>query len=139
MNATRHARAGIYYWKCDRPAAFYGLHARSAKPAPAGIEQHLATALAQHFGERIEVIPSTGQGNHLTFTAQIGGRSAFIRVEDGPDGDDYIEVETHLLREVARHGVPVPGVLHADATRREMPFAWQVLEHIPHPDLNQHL
>jgi fructosamine-3-kinase len=32
--------------------------------------------------------------------------------------------------------VPVPGVLAVDAGRSRVPFAWQVLEHFPFPDLN---
>jgi len=136
--ALPHPRADIYYWKCDRPAAFYGLGGR----APAQPSDELASALAgvltRHFGERIALRPGVGQGNHVTFAATIGGRDTFIRVEDGPDGDDYMEVESHVLRAVARLGVPAPAMLHVDATRRDVPFAWQVLECIPFPDLNRH-
>jgi len=139
MNATlSHPRADIYYWKCDRPAAFYGLHGRTAGPAPAEISALLSAALTQHFGKPVALAPGTGQGNHLTFTARIGNQDTFIRVEDGPDGDDYMAVEAHLLRTVARLGVPAPAVLAVDTTRREVPFAWQVLECIPFPDLNRH-
>jgi len=38
---------------------------------------------------------------------------------------------------VAKTGVPVPRVLGCDAGRRRVPFAWQALERIPYPDLNQ--
>lgn len=139
MIPTRHPRADIYYWKCDRPAAFHGLHGRTATTADARLETELAAALSRHFGERVALAPGAGQGNHATFHATIGGRATFIRVEDGPDGDDYLEVESHVLREVARRDVPVPAVLGVDATRRDLPFAWQVLERIPFPDLNRHL
>jgi fructosamine-3-kinase len=139
MNTTiSHPRADIYYWKCDRPAAFYGLHGRTAGTAPAEISALLTAALTQHFGEPVALAPGSGQGNHLTFTARIGNRDTFIRVEDGPDGDDYMAVEAHLLRAVAGLGVPAPAVLAVDATRRDVPFAWQVLKCIPFPDLNRH-
>jgi fructosamine-3-kinase len=137
--ALPHPRADIYYWKCDRPAAFYGLSGPARERPPGELETALASALARHFGERIVLAPGSGQGNHLTFTARIGGHDTFIRVEDGPDGDDYMEVESHVLRSVARLGVPAPAVLQVDATRRDGPFAWQVLECIPFPDLNRHL
>ncbi len=139
MTATRHPRADIYYWKCDRPAAFYGLHGRAAEHAPAEISTLLSVALAQHFGAPVALAPGSGQGNHLTFTARIGTQETFIRVEDGPDGDDYMAVEAHLLRAVARLGVPAPAVLAVDASRRAVPFAWQVLARLPHADLNAHL
>ncbi len=140
MHALRHPRQDIHYWKCDRPAAFYGLLGRSSEHAPTAIEPLLAGALARTFsGERIELLPAAGQGNHVTFTATIGGRDAFVRVEDGPDGDDYMEVEARVLREVARLGIPTPAVLAVDASRRDVPFAWQVLERVPHVDLNRHL
>ncbi len=139
MTATHHPRADIYYWKCDRPAAFYGLGNRAPAHPSDELASALADALTRQFGERVALFPGVGQGNHVTFAATIGGRDTFIRVEDGPDGDDYMEVESHLLRAVARLGVPAPAVLHVDATRRAVPFAWQVLESIPHPDLNRHL
>ena len=139
MNAAiPHPRADIYYWKCDRPAAFYGLSGRAPTHPSDELASTLAGALTRHFGERIALRPSVGQGNHVTFAATIGGHETFIRVEDGPDGDDYMEVESHVLRAVARLGVPAPAVLHVDARRRDVPFAWQVLECIPFPDLNRH-
>jgi fructosamine-3-kinase len=140
MNGLRHPRQDIYYWKCDRPAAFYRLQSRASEHSIDEIRRRLAAALTKAFsGSRIELQTGAGQGNHLTFTARIGDHEAFVRVEDGPDGDDYMEVEAHLLGELACRGIPVPEVLRVDATRREVPFAWQVLERVPHPDLNRHL
>jgi fructosamine-3-kinase len=85
----------------------------------------------------VELRPGGGQGNHQTFRASFGTREAFVRVENGPEADDYMEVEAHLLREVVRAGVPAPAVLAVDASRRRVPFAWQVLEFLPDPDLNR--
>lgn len=139
MNAFRHPRQDIYYWKCDRPAAFYGLQGPVSTRPASELEWLLRPVLAGHFpGEGIELHPGHGQGNHVTFSGRIGDRPVFVRIEDGPEGDDYLEVESHVLREVACLGVPVPKVIGSDATRTEVPFAWQVLERIAYPDLNQH-
>lgn len=134
-----HPRATVHYWKCDRPAAFFGLHGHAPDHGGTELASLVAQALSRHFGERVALDPGGSQGNHATFAATIRGRPCFVRVEDGPDGDDYLEVEAHVLREVARCGTPAPEVIAVDATRREAPFAWQVLERVPHADLNSHL
>ncbi|MBL9160386.1 MAG: aminoglycoside phosphotransferase family protein [Verrucomicrobiales bacterium] len=168
------SRRDIYYWKCDRPAAFHG-----TGPRPRGdevSEEKIRVALAEYFGSRlpvaepatvptngeepclrqtiangaesppsershvplpIQLSPGAGQGNHLTWNAEIDGAPAFLRIENGPEGDDHLEMESVVLGEVAKSGVPVPRVLGCDASRTRVPFAWQALERIPHPDLNQ--
>lgn len=137
MTATS-SRAGIYYWKCDRAAAFHGTAQGAARTRPE-LTAQLRTALARHFGgEPPELREGGGQGNHLTFIARLDGRERFVRVEDGPEHDDYLAVESHVLGRVRALGVPAPEVLAVDATRRDVPFAWQVLELIPQPDLNRH-
>jgi aminoglycoside phosphotransferase (APT) family kinase protein len=129
-------RRGIYYWKCDRAAAFHGTAPRSGEEE---IEEPLREAIAEAFlGKSLSLKRRTSQGNHLTWLATIAGEECFVRVEDGPERDDYLEVESHVLGKVARAGVPVPRVLAVDATRAGVPFAWQVLENSPHPDLNSH-
>jgi aminoglycoside phosphotransferase (APT) family kinase protein len=132
------SRAGIYYWKCDRAAALHGTSlAAEARDAPAvarKLEQMLRAPLRI---DALAVRPAGGQGNHLTFTAHAGAQSWFLRVEDGPEGDDYMEVESALLTALRPLGVPVPQVLYSDATRANSPFAVQVLEHVRAPDLNQ--
>lgn len=135
----RSARRNIYYWKCDRPAAFYGLQGpRSSRPV-AEIERMLLEVMVERFsGDRIELSEGLGQGNHITFSGTIGSEPVFVRVEDGPEGDDYMDVESQVLREVGDLKVPVPAVIHSDASRLEVPFTWQVLEKINEPDLNQH-
>jgi fructosamine-3-kinase len=130
------SRRDIYYWKCDRPAAFHG-----TGPRPRGDEvpeELIRGALVDHFrSDRIALTPASGQGNHLTWNAEIDGAPAFLRIENGPEGDDQLAMESIVLGEVAKTGVPVPRVLGCDASRTRVPFAWQALERIPHPDLNQ--
>lgn len=127
-------RKSIYYWKCDRSATFHGI----AQPSDAkSIEQPLLEVLKQTFpGKNISLSPGTGQGNHLTWVVAIGDKQGFVRVEDGPEKDDYIDVESHLIGQVAKMGVPVAYVLASDASRSQVPFAWQVLERMPYPDIN---
>jgi hypothetical protein len=81
--------------------------------------------------------PAAGQGNHLSWNAEIDGVPAFLRIENGPEGDDHLAMESAVLGEVAKVGVSVPQVLACDASRVRVPFAWQALERISHPDLNQ--
>lgn len=134
MTAHESPRQAIYYWKCDRPAAFHGTEERKrhADLAPA-----LREVLREHFrDDALALAPAHGQGNHATFRARIAGEETFIRVEDGPERDDYLEVESRVLAEVRALGLPAPRVLAVDATRTRVPFAWQVLELIPHPDFN---
>lgn len=129
------SRQDSYYWKCDRPAAFHGIGVspRADEVAEVAIRE----ALIAHFRpERLRLSRAAGQGNHLTWNAEIDGVAAFLRLENGPEGDDYLEMESALLGEVARVGVPVPRVLGCDASRSHVSFAWQALERIPHPDLN---
>jgi aminoglycoside phosphotransferase (APT) family kinase protein len=137
---TRTAsRRDIYYWKCDRPAAFRPGAAVAVEISRPELPAQLSSAIARQLGwdcPPAQFSPGNGQGNHLTFLLSHAGRDWFVRVEDGPEQDDYLEVESHLLREVALLGVPAPQVLFVDATRRDVPFAWHILERIPHPDLN---
>lgn len=123
------SRSHIYYWKCDRAAAFH-----TTTPS-SGLRERLTTTLQDRFGP-CELEPGSGQGNHLTFRTSLNGREAFLRVEDGPERDDYIEVESHVLDLVREAGVRTPLVYGCDASRREVSFAWQALEFIPESDLN---
>ena len=128
-------RSSIYYWKCDRPAAFHGTDENVRRGAS---EHQLAGVLQERFpGKPVALRPAAGQGNHITWLAKGDGTELFVRIEDGPERDDYIEVESRVLAEVRALGVPAPRVLGVDASRRRVPFAWQLLENIPHPDLNQ--
>lgn len=135
-NVLPHPRRQVYYWKCDRPAAFHGTTRLTHSETLLG---PLQDALQKHFcGKDIKLRPASGQGNHVTFVAQIDEQEFFVRVDDGPEGDDYMEVETRILNEVRELGLPTPQVLAVDATRQNVPFAWQVMELIEQPDLNHH-
>lgn len=129
-----HPRRSIYYWKCDRAAAFHGTSPRHTN---SGLDEQLVAELRRHFGdETVRVQPAGGQGNHLTYVATIAGREAFVRVEDGPEQDDYLEVESRVLADVGVLGVPAPRVHAVDASRHRVPFAWQVMDLVAAPDLN---
>jgi fructosamine-3-kinase len=129
------SRRDIYYWKCDRPAAFHGTAERGA--ADPSLKNELKNALGDFFGEKpIALRPAASQGNHLTWLAGIGGRDLFIRVENGPEGDGHLAIESAVLDRVRAVGVPTPIVFGCDASRSRVPFAWQALERIPSPDLN---
>ncbi len=129
------SRRDIYYWKCDRPAAFHGTQTRGE--ADAEIERQLGEALRLHFDtQAVALSAGAGQGNHLTWNADVSGRAMFIRVENGPEKDGHLALESALLERVRGTGVPTPQVHGCDATRSRVPFAWQALERISEPDLN---
>ncbi len=133
--AINHLRASTYYWKCDRPAAFHGTtsthdHARWLDQVQRIVEEQ--------FGAPANVQPGPGQGNHITYTAKCRDLPLFIRIDDGPEQDDYLAVESAVQNRVRALGVPSPEVYATDAERRTVPFAWQIMEHLDVPDLNQH-
>lgn len=129
-----HLRKDIYYWKCDRPAAFHGTETQA--PTRRLYSQVHALLQSRHPDLSIDLKDGGGQGNHRTFIATIGSKRFFVRIEDGPEQDDYIETESRIQEAVRALGVPVPQIFAADASRRDVPFAWQLMEVIPHPDLN---
>lgn len=130
------SRADIYYWKCDRPAAFHGTQVRGGR-VDAHVEALLHVALRRHFNAKDVTIQTTAsQGNHLTWSAEVDGTPMFLRVENGPENDDHLAVESAVIAQVRATGVPTPQVYGVDATRKEVPFAWQALERIEAPDLN---
>lgn len=129
------SRRDIHYWKCDRPAAFHGTGERGA--VDPDLEDRLRGVLSEHFGKSgISLRPAASQGTHRTWVADLGGREAFLRVETGPEADAHLAVESAVLDRVRDLGVPAPAVFGCDATRTRVPFAWQALERVPHPDLN---
>jgi fructosamine-3-kinase len=129
------SRRDIYYWKCDRPSAFHGTQTQGSGNSQ--IAQQLEGELRRHFDTKnITLNAGPGQGNHLTWIAELAGMSLFVRVENGPDGDDHLAVESAVLDRVREAGVRTPRVLGCDATRSRVSFAWQALERIQAPDLN---
>lgn len=131
----KNPRQSVYYWKCDRPAAFHGTDEHFHRNFS---ESQLSDILQERFPDKSFALrPAAGQGNHITWLATVDGTELFVRIEDGPERDDYIEVESRVLAEVRALGIPAPRVHGVDASRKRVPFAWQLLENIPHPDLNQ--
>jgi len=129
------SRRDIYYWKCDRPAAFHGTETRQAPDAETC--RQLREALQGYFSaNKMELSAGAGQGNHLTWKANVDGRAMFIRVENGPEKDAHLAVESIVLDQVRAVGVPTPLVHGYDATRHHVPFAWQALQYIEAGDLN---
>jgi len=128
-------RCGIYYWKCDRPAAFHGTQSRGE--VDVSMAAQLKKELCRHFDTKGVILSSgAGQGNHLTWNADVDGKALFIRVENGPEKDAHLAVESALLDRVREAGVVTPRVFGCDATRNRVSFAWQALERISTPDLN---
>lgn len=129
------SRKDIYYWKCDRPAAFHGTQSRGE--ADPNLAAELEKELCRHFDTKIVVLsPGAGQGNHLTWNADVDGTPLFVRVENGPEEDAHLAVESALLDRVRKAGVATPLVSGCDASRSRVSFAWQALERISAPDLN---
>ncbi len=128
-------RKDIHYWKCDRPAAFHGTDTR--RDNGDAIEAQLAAALRKHFDTHsVTLSPGIGQGNHLTWRTEIDAVPMFLRVENGPEQDRHLAVESAILDRVRESGVRTPLVHGCDASRERVPFAWQALELIADPDLN---
>lgn len=129
------SRRDIHYWKCDRPAAFHGTHVRDGQEST--VEGLLREAMQEHFHTtRVSLTVAATQGNHLTWNAVVDDAAMFIRVENGPEGDSHLELESAVMRAVRAAGVPVPEVFAVAADRTRVPFAWQAMERIPFPDLN---
>lgn len=132
-------RKAIYYWKCDRPSAFHtlntsGISENELRP----IRDSLILLLRKRFGNRdFSLKPGGGQGNHLTFLAQSDKETCFIRIENGPESDHYMEVEARVLDSVRTTGVPTPILYAVDSSRKEVPYSYQFLEHFDAPDLNR--
>jgi len=129
------SRRDIHYWKCDRSAAFHGTHERGG--ADVEIGRQLRDVLQRKFAAKhVELSPGAGQGNHLTWNADVDGVAMFVRVENGPEKDDHLEMESAVLDRVRATGVSTPRMHGVDASRTEVAFAWQAMERIGFPDLN---
>ena len=130
-------RSDIYYWKCDRPAALHGTTQDIAQRSSEELQRQVAAMLERRFGAiPPDLRPGGGQGNHFFFRATIEGKDCMIRIENGPEHDDYMEVEAHVIGLVKKAGVPSWNFLGVNSSRKEDPFAWQVIERVPGHDLN---
>jgi len=131
-------RQDIYYWKCDRPSAFFALKDQEETMESSMVEALLRPVLVRYFGNNnISIRLGNGQGNHLTYVVEHATVQRFIRLENGPEGDDFMEIEARVLTEIKALGIPSPAVYAVDASRKEVPFAYQVLEYLNYPDLNK--
>lgn len=134
-----NVRRTIYYWKCDRPAAFHGTSQSEGRGESRADMRSQVEALLER---RVGSVPADlraggGQGNHLIYRATIADRDCLIRIEDGPERDDYMEVEADVIGRVRASGVPSWHFIDADSSRTEVPFAWQIVERVSGSDLNQ--
>lgn len=131
------SREGIHYWKCDRGSPFHGIRNRDEISLP---ESELKAAMEDSLGRSIASMEyQESTGNHLIWLVTVeGGISKpeyLVRVEDGPEGDGYLAVESFLLDKVRGEGVPTPRVIACDSSRKRSTYAWQLLENIPYPNL----
>jgi fructosamine-3-kinase len=136
MKGVHMSREGVYYWKCDRPNAFFALEMQKDKTDKVYSEvKHLVERFLgnSHFSLQT----AGGQGNHLTFKVVSDAKQYFIRVENGPEKDDYMEVEAALCTMVRQKNIPTPIIYEVDSSRSYYPFAYQIMEYIDYSDLNQ--
>lgn len=129
-------RRNIHYWKCDRPAAMHGVAAADGASRGLDILPDVRRLLSEHFPEMRSLKPAGGKGNHHTYLLELASGNAFVRVEDGPEQDGHLAMESRVIGVVRETGVPVPRVLFTDATRARFSFAVQVIEYLDCPDLN---
>ncbi|MCD7935718.1 MAG: aminoglycoside phosphotransferase family protein [Tannerellaceae bacterium] len=129
-------RDNIYYWKCDRPLAFYGLD--RGRRTEEITEEELGKILDRFFrGEPYQLHPGKGQGNHLTYVVETPGKNYFIRLETGNEADEYMEVETHLLNYLSQHSIPVVNVYKGESKGKDTPCSYQIMDLVPFSDLNE--
>lgn len=132
------SRKNIYYWKCDRPASFHGTAGNNRDERSVLAAEKLLPALRERFDNPgLELHRGNGRGDHLTFVTRNGSADYFIRVQDGPEADGYMEVVGAVLDLLERRGVPVCRHYWGDVSRKQVPFAYQVIEFSPFSDLNK--
>lgn len=130
-------RKSIYYWKCDRPHAFYALDDGRYNSTFSNREEIIRSLLHQYFGSmNFSFCPAGGQGNHITYLILFEGNKFFLRIEDGPEGDNYMGIEAKVIEEVSKTGVKTPRIFSVDSSREKVPFAFQIMEFIDFLDLN---
>ncbi|MCO5239419.1 MAG: aminoglycoside phosphotransferase family protein [Chitinophagaceae bacterium] len=130
-------RKHIYYWKSDRPHTLLNTHNTSDieyKVIEAQLREYLNLNYRK---DLLRLTVAEGQGDHITYIAHYPDREYFIRLENGPEKDDYMMIESAILKEVKALGVPSPAVFLTDTSRSQVPFAIQVMERIVAKDLNE--
>lgn len=129
-------RKSIYYWKSDRPHTAANIQA-STDGTRLEIEQQLVSYVKEHFGNGdVTIAPAGGQGNHITYFLFQGQAKYFVRLENGPERDNYMSVESEVIHRVREASVPVPYIYLTDTSRIHVPFAIQIMECLEHEDLN---
>jgi len=138
-NSPVSERSDIYYWKCDRKAAFHGTQQDAVARNEDELFRQAGNFLSKVWGKPVTLRSAQTQGNHLGAFAEAEGQTWFVRIEDGPEKNAYMEVESYVLKRLHEIGLPVPEVRFCDASRTRVPFAIQVIERIAEPDLNKAL
>lgn len=130
-------RTNIYYWKCDRPNAFATLGKECSDEYRSVLEQHLTRLCDEFFGKDNYLLNKFfGQGNHKNYVAISRGKEYLLRLEDSKDHDEYVMVETEVIRQVKQIGIPSQTILKADASRTQYPFSYQIMEKPFNRDVN---
>lgn len=130
-------RDNIYYWKCDRPQAFFAID-KSSNTDSKSMESEVRRMMTDYLRTGDFTLNSAaGEGNHLTFLARQSEQEYFIRLENGPEADEYMEVEAEIVDQVRRQGVPTPKIFRVDSSRTHYPFAYQIMERLTYKDLNR--
>lgn len=90
-------RDTIYYWKCDRPATLHGVGRDESRASGLSLVPTLKALLAGHFPGVTSLQPAGGKGNHHTYLLDYSGGRAFVRVEDGPERDGHLAMESRVM------------------------------------------
>lgn len=129
-------RENIYYWKSDRPYAEGNVQINDESDEIV-LKMQVFEYLKSYFNTSdFKLMPGSGEGNHKTYLADFEGVRYFIRLENGPEKDDYMDVESRIIKEINKIGIPSTIVFHSDGSRESVPFAIQILEFINFKDLN---
>jgi len=129
-------RKNIYYWKSDRPYAEGNVQINDESDESL-LEKQVFEYMTSYFKTSdFKLMPGSGEGNHKTYLAEHKDVLYFLRLENGPEKDDYMDVESRIIQEINKIGIPSALVYHSDGSREKVPFAIQVLEFIDYKDLN---
>lgn len=129
-------RKQIYYWKSDRPHFEFNLHKTTVEEHKIIIDQLIDFLKTNFIDDSFEIAIGSGQGDHLTYILDYREKNYFIRLDNSPEKDDYMLIESYILKSLKSIDVPVPKVFLTDVSREDFPFGIQVMEYIPVKDLN---